>query len=323
MAGSKGCPEKRKTTCRRQRNLCYPLEAGETRANLLKGFSFITEMHRGAAASWEPVGSLHDPGQAGTPVLSPPSHLESRKRQDLKFNTCRNWGTSPLHKASEPPGPLVNVCSHRAPSWVKPASRSCIHSPRRRCHQLIKSFCLSHGMHFLSSSWLAGRVLHMGAGAQVHSRMHMDAGMCRRTERWKWPQQSSANSTDKIVPQIPKAGLGLSNLAPKTAPAYISQARAASLILRNHVLCICICHSDLHRSRLCRPARRWGEGAWCSPPCRGCRRAASPGWPDPAHAMAQMDPKAERSRAACLPAWLLSTGKESLVYLIRFNQPYN
>ena len=46
----------------------------------------------------------------------------------------------------------------------------------------------------------------MGTGAQVHSRVHMAAGMCRRTERWKQPQQSSANSTDKIVPQIPKAG---------------------------------------------------------------------------------------------------------------------
>lgn len=25
----------------------------------------------------------------------------------------------------------------------------------------------------------------MGTGAQVHSRVHMGAGMCRRTERWK------------------------------------------------------------------------------------------------------------------------------------------
>lgn len=44
--------------------------------------------------------------------------------------------------------------------------------------------------------------------------------------------------------------------------------------------------------------------------------AASPGWLDPALAMAQPDPKAEWSRAACLLAWLLSTGKELLFYLI-------
>ena len=88
---------------------------------LLKAFSFFSEMHRGAAASWEAVGSLHVPGKAGMLVLSPPSHLESCKRQDLKFNPCRLQGTSPSCEASEPPGPLVNICSHLAPSWVKPA----------------------------------------------------------------------------------------------------------------------------------------------------------------------------------------------------------
>jgi len=163
----------------------------------------------------------------------------------------------------------------------------------------------------------------VGAGAQVHSHVHMGAGMCRHMERWKQPQQRSANSTDKIVPQIPEAGLGLSSLPPKTAATYTSQARAASLILRNHVLCIRVCHSDLHRRRLCCAARHLGKGARCSPLCWGHRHAASLGWQDLAHAMAQPDPKAELSRSACLSAWLLSTGKESLVYLIRFNQPYN
>lgn len=117
-------------------------------------------------------------------------------------------------------------------------------------------------------------------------------------------RQSSANSTDKIVPQIPKAGLGLSNLAPKTAPAYISQARAASLIPRNHVLCICICHSDLHSTRLYHPVHQWGSGAWYSLLCRGCQGAARPGGPkglDPACAMAQLHPTAERAGLPALP----------------------
>lgn len=159
-------------------------------------------------------------------------------------------------------------------------------------------------MRFLASSWLGGRELPLGAGAQVHSHVHTGAGVCRCTERWKRPRQSSANSTDKIVPQIPKAGLGLSNLAPKTAPAYISQARAASLILRNHVLCIYICHSDLHSRRLYHPVHHWGSGAWYSPLCRGCQGAARPGGPkglNPACAMAQLDPTAERAGLPALP----------------------
>lgn len=179
-------------------------------------------------------------------------------------------------------------------------------------------------MHFLSSGWLAGRVLRVGAGAGAHSCAHMGAGMCRRTERWKRPWQSSANSTDKIVPQIPKAGLGLSNLTPKTAPAYISRARAASLIPRNHVLCIRICHSDLHRSRLC-VLRRAGERGFGA-----LRHAGAAGaLPAPGGRILPAVPRLSRARkqsGAGLPAsptWLPSTGKESLVYLIRFNQPYN
>lgn len=109
-------------------------------------------------------------------------------------------------------------------------------------------------------------------------------------------RQSSANSTDKIVPQIPKAGLGLSNLAPKTAPAYISQARAASLIPRNHVLCIRICHSDLHHSRLCCPVKRQGEGSQCSPLCGGCQPWVA--GPCPGHGSA--GPKS-RVEPGCLP----------------------
>lgn len=103
------------------------------------------------------------------------------------------------------------------------------------------------------------------------------------------PGKSSANSTDKIVPQIPKAGLGLSDLAPKTAPAYISRARAASLILRNHVLRSPICHSDS-----CRALGRGGSVA----PSRA--RATSPRWLAPAHATARPNPKA-RAERGCLP----------------------
>lgn len=90
----------------------------------------------------------------------------------------------------------------------------------------------------------------MRAAARVHQDEHVCAGMCRSMAKHKRPRQSSANSTDKIVPQIPKAGLGLSNLAPKTAPAYISQAGAASLIPGNQALRICLCHSHLQPSWL-------------------------------------------------------------------------
>lgn len=102
-------------------------------------------------------------------VLSPPSHLESCKRQDLKFSTYRNRGTSPSWEASEP-----SRESREAPSTPlgETRGRSCIHSPRRECCRSIKSFCLSHRTHFLSSSCLAARGLPVGAGAQVHSLVH-------------------------------------------------------------------------------------------------------------------------------------------------------
>lgn len=118
-------------------------------------------------------------------------------------------------------------------------------------------------------------------------------------KRWEGPRQSSANSPDKIVPQIPKAGLGLSNLPPKTAPASIPEAAAAALIPRNRQLCSRICHSDLQQQH----------------PREGGRRGLGGSQPQgaaPCSCTAQPDPK-KPSRAGCGPAWLLSTGKESLV----------
>lgn len=206
-------------------------------------------MLRGAAASWEPVGSLHIPGQAGTAVPSPPSHLQ-RVLQEARSEVhhLQNQGLSPSHGASEPPDPPAKVCSLLSEA----SQRCCVHSLLRECCRAIKSFCLSHRTRLLSSTGCQGGYYTWVLVHKSIPMCTMGAGMCRRAERGKQPRQSSANSTDKIVPPIPKAGLGLSDLAPKTAPAYIPQAGAAALILRNQVLCIAL-------------PFRFEEGARCSP----------------------------------------------------------
>lgn len=146
---------------------------------------------------WELVGSLNVPNQVDTPVLSPPSHLESCKRKDLKFNTCSNGGTRSLCdpqrlKASSQGLQLPSTLLYKICQW----SHTC--SPHHWCHQSIKSFCLSHRMRFLASSWLAGRALPLGAGAQVHSHVHTGAGVCRCTERWKRPDKALQTAPIKL-----------------------------------------------------------------------------------------------------------------------------
>lgn len=164
---------------------------------------------------------------------------------------------------------------------LAPAARS----PPSRCSACcwwIKTFSLSARARFVCSR--AGREdIPRGRGRSGASRVHTGAGMCRRTERWERPRQSSASSPDKIVPQIPKAGLGLSNLAPKTAPAYVSRAGAAALIPRNRELCSRICHSDLHGGGGggSSTRERGARGVWGVPsppgaaPC-SCRSSARP-----------------------------------------------
>lgn len=127
-------------------------------------------------------------------------------------------------------------------SW----GESCNPSPYSGCCWWLKTFLIffpSHpGLFSLRQSWQGGY-----------------STWALACERWERPRQSSANSPDQIVPQIPKAGLGLSNLAPKTAPASIPRAGAASLIPRNRELCSRICHSDLQQQQ---PRQGGKKGFW-------------------------------------------------------------
>lgn len=228
------------------------------------------------------MGACREPAhpQQGTTFLS-----GACEKQELMFSTFRTWRTIPAGAASQPSREALQSPESCGVNPAIPALTLAVAGRQT-------PFSSQAGL-ISSPAELAGRILHVGTGT------------CRRTERWERPRQSSANSPDKIVPQIPKAGLGLSNLAPKTAPAYIPRAGAAALIPRNRELCSRICHSDLQGGSGSTRERGAG-GVWGGPSPGGCTLLVP-----------QLSQTPEKlSRAGCGPARLRSAGKESLVYLI-------
>lgn len=206
-------------------------------------------------------------------MLSPPSHPESPKGQDLKFKLWWNRGTSPSCEASEPPpAPPAKVCSHPTTFLGEACQRSCTHNPRAGCHQAIKSFCLSDGMRFLSQqagydTWvLVQKCLPACTWVLAY------AGTRRGGND---PGKALQTALIKLFLKYRKAGLGLSNLAPKTAPR-IHFAGSSGIVNPEES---CTLHPHLPFRCAAQPSRAGaGERGLGAPlPCWGCQYAAGPG----------------------------------------------